>query len=205
MNPTARKYIDLFRAVKVASAATVDAQGRPQSRIISVMLALDEGMVIVTSRGKPFWKQLTESGRVALSAMCPECQSLKFTGSVRRMEDSRAWVDEVFLHNPGMNEVYPGQSRYALDAFLIYEGEGEWFDLLHHPISRKRFAYGGAEMELVGFSILETCTGCGACASVCPQQCITPGTPYQIAQMHCLQCGLCTEHCPAEAIARLHA
>ena len=164
-----------------------------------------EGMVIVTSRGKPFWKQLTESGRVALSAMCPECQSLKFTGSVRRMEDSRAWVDEVFLHNPGMNEVYPGQSRYALDAFLIYEGEGEWFDLLHHPISRKRFAYGGTEMELVGFSILETCTGCGACASVCPQQCIMPGTPYQIAQMHCLQCGLCTEHCPAEAIVRLHA
>ena len=198
MNPTARKYIDLFRAVKVASAATVDAQGRPQSRIINVMLALDEGMVIVTSRGKPFWKQLTESGRVALSAMCPECQSLKFTGSVRRMEDSRAWVDEVFLHNPG-------QSRYALDAFLIYEGEGEWFDLLHHPISRKRFAYGGTEMELVGFSILETCTGCGACASVCPQQCIMPGTPYQIAQMHCLQCGLCTEHCPAEAIVRLHA
>ena len=134
MNPTARKYIDLFRAVKVASAATVDAQGRPQSRIINVMLALDEGMVIVTSRGKPFWKQLTESGLVALSAMCPECQSLKFTGSVRRMEDSRAWVDEVFLHNPGMNEVYPGQSRYALDAFLIYEGGGEWFDLLHHPI-----------------------------------------------------------------------
>lgn len=80
MNPTARKYIDLFRAVKVASAATVDAQGRPQSRIINVMLALDEGMVIVTSRGKPFWKQLTESGLVALSAMCPECQSLKFTG-----------------------------------------------------------------------------------------------------------------------------
>ena len=205
MNPTARKYIDLFRAVKVASAATVDAQGRPQSRIINVMLALDEGMVIVTSRGKPFWKQLTESGRVALSAMCPECQSLKFTGSVRRMEDSRAWVDEVFLHNPGMNEVYPGQSRYALDAFLIYEGEGEWFDLLHHPISRKRFAYGGTEMELVGFSILETCTGCGACAWVCPQQCIMPGTPYQIAQMHCLQCVLCTEHCPAEAIVLLTA
>ena len=68
MNPTARKYIDLFRAVKVASAATVDAQGRPQSRIINVMLALDEGMVIVTSRGKPFWKQLTESGLVALNA-----------------------------------------------------------------------------------------------------------------------------------------
>ena len=69
MNLTAKKYVQLFRTVKVTSAATVDAQGQPQSRIINVML--------------------------------------------------------------------------ALDAFLIYEGEGEWFDLLHHPISRKRFAYGG--------------------------------------------------------------
>ena len=54
MNKTAKTYVDLFRSVKVASAATVDAQGRPQSRIINIMIALDEGMVIVTSRGKPF-------------------------------------------------------------------------------------------------------------------------------------------------------
>ena len=58
MNEKARKYVDLFRQVKIASAATVDEKGRPQSRIINVMIAADEGMYIVTSKGKPFYKQL---------------------------------------------------------------------------------------------------------------------------------------------------
>ena len=204
MNQSARNYIDLFRSVKIASAATVDEQGRPQSRIINIMIASDDGMVIVTSRGKPFWKQLVSTGEVALSAMCPDCQSLKFTGKVRRMEAQKQWVDAVFEQNPGMNEVYPGESRYALDAFLIYEGTGEWFDLLHYPISREAFAFGGAKSEPVGFRISDRCTGCGRCAAVCPQKCIKTGTPYEITPEHCLQCGLCVEVCPAEAIDRLH-
>ena len=39
MNEKAKKYVDLFRQVKIATAATVDAQGHPQARIINVMLA----------------------------------------------------------------------------------------------------------------------------------------------------------------------
>ena len=39
MNEKARKYIDLFRKVKIATAATVDEKGHPQARIINVMLA----------------------------------------------------------------------------------------------------------------------------------------------------------------------
>ena len=124
MNKTAKKYVDLFRQVKTATAATVDAQGRPQARIINVMLAEDDGMYIVTSKGKPFYKQLADSGEIALAAMCPDCQSLKFTGKLRVAD--KKWVDKVFEHNPGMNEVYPGESRYILDAFHIYEGCGEW-------------------------------------------------------------------------------
>ena len=31
----------------------------------------------------------------------------------------KEWVDKVFQHNPGMNEVYPGESRYILDAFVL--------------------------------------------------------------------------------------
>ena len=201
MNEKARKYINRFRQVKIASAATTDAGGHPHSRIINIMIANDDGMYIVTSKGKDFYQQLTASGEIALSAMCPDCQSLKFTGRVRLAD--KKWVDEVFLQNPGMNEVYPGDSRYILDAFLIYEGRGEWFDLLSSPINRENFAYGGAEEEVSGFVISEPCIGCGRCAEECPQKCILPGQPYKIEKEHCLRCGLCMEVCPAEAVVRL--
>lgn len=105
MNEKAKKYVDLFRRVKIAAAATVDAEGHPQARIINVMLAEDDGMYIVTSRGKPFYKQLVETGEIALAAMCPDCQSLKFTGKLRVVDKS--WVDKVFAQNPGMNESTP--------------------------------------------------------------------------------------------------
>lgn len=201
MNAKAKKYVDLFRQVKICSAATVDTAGHPRSRIINIMIAADEGMYIVTSKGKPFYEQLETTGEIALSAMCPDCQSLKFTGKVKKVE--KKWVDEVFLQNPGMNEVYPGDTRYILDAFLIYEGSGEWFDLLHYPINRESFSYGVSE-EVCGFEITDSCIGCGKCLSVCPQKSIIEGSPYKIQPEHCLQCGACKEACPAEAVKKLH-
>ncbi len=201
MNAKARKYVDLFRQVKICSASTVDREGHPRSRIINIMIAAEEGMYIVTSKGKPFYEQLEETGEIALSAMCPDCQSLKFYGKVKKVE--KKWVDEVFRQNPGMNEVYPGDTRYILDAFLIYEGYGEWFDLLNYPINRETFSYGTAE-EVCGFRITDLCIGCGACLEVCPQKCIEEGMPFAIRREHCLQCGACMEVCPAGAVKKLH-
>ena len=37
---------------------------------------------------------------------------------------------------------------------------------------------------------------------ICPQQCVAPGTPYHIAQEHCLHCGNCFEQCPVQAVTK---
>lgn len=202
MDAKAKKYVDLFRSVKIASAATVDEDGHPRTRIINVLWADDSGMYLVASKGKPFYKQMVETGEVAISAMCPECQSLKFLGKCRIV--GKEWVGKIFDENPGIREVYPGKTRYILDAFHVYEGQGEWFDLLHYPISRETFSYGGVAEEHPGFLITDECIECGSCIETCPQQCIEEGSPYRIEWEHCLQCGACFETCPADAVQRLH-
>ena len=203
MEEKAKKYTGLFRSVKICAAATVDAQGDPHNRIINVLLADDRGVFLVASRGKPFYKQMLESGRVSLAASVPPNQSLKFDGKVKLA--GKAELDEIFVQNPGLGEVYPKETRCILDAFWVYEGSGEWFDLRYHPIARETFAYGGAKEEHHGFEIQKTCTACGLCAPQCPQGCIEVGTPYRIVWAHCLQRGRCAEVCPADSVLRLHA
>lgn len=51
---------------------------------------------------------------------------------------------------------------------------------------------------------IETCTGCGSCAAICPQNCITmtadaEGFRYpQADNARCVDCGLCLSACPVQ-------
>ena len=57
---------------------------------------------------------------------------------------------------------------------------------------------------LPSIRIIDACTGCGTCASCCPQSCIheKDDGKYEIDQGACLGCGYCEEVCPAGAIEK---
>ena len=227
----AQNCLDVLRKIKDVAFATVSENGKPQIRIIDVMLAENEKLYFCTARGKDFYEQLMHSGDVAVTALTKEWQMVRVSGRAKKLPEQKYWIDRIFEHNPSMNQVYPGESRYILEPFVIDEGEVEFFDLGQKPIFRQTFFLGqsvrenenreeGAsagekgsiQKEIAetedgcpgkGFQITDACIACGRCAKSCPQQCITPGTPYHIAQEHCLHCGLCREVCPAGAIRKI--
>lgn len=191
----------MLREIRDAAFATVDEHGMPQVRMIDVMLVEPERLYFCTARGKEFYRQLLQNRHVAVTGMNPAYQMVRLTGTAKRLSGQREWIDRIFAENPSMNEVYPGGSRYVLEAFCIGEGQVEFFDLGVSPIVRHCFSFGGADPRRSGFLITDACISCGKCQKGCPQHCIVPGSPYVINQEHCLHCGLCAENCPVHCIS----
>lgn len=199
----AQDCLDTLRQIKDVSFATVDQEGCPQIRIIDVMLVEKGRLYFCTSRGKDFHAQLLRDPHVAIVGMTHDFKMVRLAGEARRVEVTpRAVIDRIFDENPSMNDVYPGDSRYVLDPFVIETGCVELFDLGVSPVFRQTFSLGGAPVHVQGFKITDACIGCGTCARTCPQQCIAAGSPFVIDQAHCLHCGLCFESCPVKAIVR---
>ncbi len=195
----AQRCLELLREVKDVAFATVDKKGLPQIRMIDVMIVENEKMYFCTARGKDFYCQLIKSGQAAITGMNQEFQMVRLNGTVKKLEEHRKWIDRIFEENPSMNTVYPGESRYVLEAFCIENGSVEFFDLGKRPIARECFTFGNAAAKNAGFYITDGCIHCGTCERICPQNCITD---YKINQNHCLHCGLCAEECPVGAIKK---
>lgn len=198
----AQNCLQMLREIKDVSFATVDENGLPHNRIIDVMIAEENRLVFCTGRGKDFYRQLTGNPHVAISGLNKNWQMVRLTGTVRKLDEQKKWIDRIFDENPSMNDVYPGESRYILVPFAIESGTVEFFDLGTSPIHRESFSFGGSKTAEKGFFITDSCIGCGTCQSGCPQQSIEEGTPFAIRQDSCLHCGLCYEVCPVNAIIR---
>ena len=129
--------LNILREIKDVAFATVDENNQPQVRIIDVMLVEDSKLYFCTARGKDFYKQLKNQPYVAIAGMNKE---VRLNGPVKRLENQKYWIDRIFKHNSSMNDVYPNESRYILEAFCLEEGELEFFDLGKEPIYRESFS-----------------------------------------------------------------
>jgi ferredoxin len=75
-------------------------------------------------------------------------------------------------------------------------------EYVRHIADRKCPA--GVCKELLGYEIVEVCTGCGACIKVCPVDAITgeKKEKHILDQGKCIKCGQCYNACKFQAITR---
>lgn len=196
------KYLKmLVEELHSSTVATIGSDGHPQTRIIDMMYYDEAGVYFLTAKGKAFYSQLMEQKYVAISASKGKI-AVSLRGKVKNIGKKN--LDIMFERNPYMKEIYPGDTRAALDVFQLYEAQGEYFDISDPScIVRDAITIGDGEQIQVGYYAGEGCIGCKLCYSVCPQKCIDLSVkPVVIDQNHCLHCGRCAEICPRQCIEK---
>lgn len=196
----------LVEEIHTTVMATVDNNGLPVTCAVDIMDYDENGLYFLTAKGKSLYERLKQRGYVALTGIKGNDTLSRVAVSVNgRVEKiGNEPLDRLFEKNAYMKEIYPTeQSRKALTVFRIYEGNGEWFNLSKRPIERYSFTFGNGQKTNRGYVIGNNCTGCKACAAVCPQECINFSTvPAEIIQNNCLHCGSCMTVCPHNAVSK---
>lgn len=191
----------LVEQIHSAVVATIGADGHPQTRVIDMMLWDDRGVYFLTAKGKAFYEQLMKQKYISLSATKDQ-YSVSLRGKITNIGSEK--LDAIFEKNPYMQQIYPADTRSALEVFAIYKAEGEFFDISDPShVTRGSFMIGNVRKRETGYFAGEGCIGCKLCYSVCPQKCIDISKkPVIIDQNHCLHCGRCAEICPKQVIEK---
>ena len=205
MNSNKMKSMDYLRIlveeIHSTTVATIGADGHPQTRIIDMMYYDEDGVYFLTAKGKAFYDQLMDQQYVAISATRDKI-AVSLRGKIKNIGKKNLAI--MFEKNPYMKEIYPGDTKDAIEVFQLYEAQGEYFDISNPSnIVRDTITIGTAEVVQTGYVVGNGCRGCKLCYSVCPQKCIDlSAIPVVIQQKHCLHCGRCAEICPEQCIKK---
>lgn len=193
----------LVEDIHSTTIATLDAEGRPLTRVIDIMLYDEKGVYFLTAKGKAFYDQLMEQQYVSLSSI-KDKKSISLRGKVKNIGSEK--LDEIFEKNTYMQAIYPGDTKSALEVFWLYEATGEFFDISDPSnVTRGSISIGETEQKRTGYYVTDACIGCKFCYKVCPQKCIDVSKkPAVIDQAHCLHCGRCAQVCLQKAIRKYH-
>lgn len=182
----------------------------------------DEGLYFRTMTTKPFYRQLTETGRVTVcgcsdssilgheedgTPIFPPVYSIRIIGEVRKVPPGdiieKAQSNEAFRTAANDLEKYPAMRE---GNFVIHKAKVEIFDTdfemkgRDHKVLRSRASFGGMTFRQAGPRIGEECVSCGACKEVCTFRAVEEGRPYRVIPERCDDCGSCSTVCPVGAI-----
>lgn len=96
--------------------ATLDEHGLPQTCVIDLMLADDDGLYFLTAKGKAFYRRLMAKPFVSISGMkggdTLSTTAISVRGAVRSIGIKR--LAEIFEKNPYMAKIYPTEKAGRL-------------------------------------------------------------------------------------------
>lgn len=127
-------YMQILEEIGAAVFATVDQDGKPQTRFANIGVANENGIFFMTKEGNEFHEQLQANENVSITGMLNNdagIQAITVNGKVRQVDQS--YLEAILKDNPYVKDVYPDENdRKSVVALQVYSGQGSYLNLKEH-------------------------------------------------------------------------
>ena len=165
--------------------ATLDSQGLPQTCVIDLMLADENGLYFLTAKGKSFYERLMARPFVALSGMKGRRHPLH-GGDLPAGGRPEHWDRSGWARSLNRTPIWPRSTprRRAGRPWRCFRSTGARGSTSTCPSCRpsgRVSPSAGRRVHETGYRITRgECIGCQGCRSVCPAGCISGTIPRVI-------------------------